>query len=250
MKTPAVTTNSKPSEPLNSTKSLRDFQSTAEESLSFLSGKFEELKTEIIGLKTEVKKIAGLENENEQLKKKLLSLESRLNAIEQHHNETDVILTGIPEKEKIRGISTRQLVQQFSENIGLHLNHTEVESCKRFICNEEHTNNNPSTSSSSRRPSKIMIKFKSFQAKEKFKNHVRSHKKQHKIIDFCNEKVNYYASDHLTKYFNDLFNNAKQLAHNAKYSYVWVSNSKIFAKKSNASPLIPITNHEDLKKIN
>lgn len=244
-----IATSSQTSQSSANIKSLQEFQSTAETSLNFLSGEFEKFKAEMTNLSTQVKRIAGLEKENEHLKAKLISLESRLNATEQQQNEKDVILSGIPEKEKNQGISTQQLVQQFTENIGLHMNRTEVESCCRFVHNEEQSDTRPHTSSSSHRPPKILIKFQSIQAKEKFKNHIRLHKKQHRIIDFCNEKVNYYASDNLTKYFNDLFNSAKNLAKNANYSYVWVSHSKIFAKKSTTSPLIPIKTHEDLKKI-
>lgn len=61
--------------------------------------------------------------------------------------------------------------------------------------------------------------------------------------------VDYYACDHLTKQLNNLFIAAKLKARVKNYNFVWVSDSRIFMKKNNTSPIIPITTTEDLNKV-
>lgn len=231
---------------------LKEFQSSAEPSLSFLSNKFEDLKSELTQLSIQIKKVVFLEKENLSLKGTIAALESKLNNIEQQQNEADLILTGIPEIEKNNEISTKQLVEQFSQKINYKLDSSEIKVCSRLSLHTEETNQaqNPATiSKATRRPPKILVRFHSTKSKENFKNCVRSYKKHHKLLEFHNARIIFYACDHLTKHFNDLFNSTKEIAREKNYSFVWVSGSKIFAKKSNSSPLIQIKNHNDLKSI-
>lgn len=62
-------------------------------------------------------------------------------------------------------------------------------------------------------------------------------------------KSDFYVSDHLTGHFNHLLYCARSIAREKNYNFVWVSDSKIFVKKSRDCPVILIKNLDDLKKL-
>lgn len=229
---------------------LQEFQTTAETSLQFFSNQLEDVLSEIVKLKESVEKLDKLTKENESHKNTIKLLESKLATIEQHQNDCDLIITGIPEMEKACNSTTQSLVKQFSDHIGYQLDDAEIKFCNR-LPHLDRVEKLPSTSSAvpTRRPAKILVKFHSTIQKESLKRHIRTYKKSHKTVKFKESVVNYYACDHLSKNLNNLFNAAKSTATTKNYNYVWVSESKILVKKCNNSPVITIKTLEDLNKI-
>lgn len=58
-----------------------------------------------------------------------------------------------------------------------------------------------------------------------------------------------FINDHLTLDNKKLLNEAKSLAKEKNFSYIWVKNSKILVRKNSTSPIIAIKTNADLKKI-
>lgn len=230
---------------------LQEFQKAAEPSLTFLSSKLDEVLAEITELKKSHKKCELLVKENESLKTTIKQLESKFDNIEQQQNVCDLLVTGLPELEIPGKDATLNVVREFTQHIGYQLDKNQIKYCSR-LPHSVSENEIPSTSSAPpiKRPAKILVKFHSTQQKEHLKTYIRTYKKSNKTVTFKNQKVNFYACDHLSKQLNNIFTAAKTTAKAKNYSFVWVNDSRIFVKKCNTSPTIPIKTVEDLRKIN
>lgn len=230
---------------------LQEFQIAAEPSLTFISNKLDELLAEVNKLKESHKKCESLIKENESLKSVIRQMESKFDTIEQQQNVCDLLVTGLPELEIPGKDATLNVVKEFSQHIGYQLDKNQIKYCSR-LPHSVPENEIPSTSSANsiKRPAKILVKFHSIQQKEHLKTYIRTYKKSNKTVTFKNHKVNFYACDHLSKQLNNIFTAAKTTAKAKNYSYAWVNDSRIFVKKCNTSPTIPIKTMEDLRKIN
>ncbi|KAL4706236.1 hypothetical protein ACJJTC_013779 [Scirpophaga incertulas] len=62
-----------------------------------------------------------------------------------------------------------------------------------------------------------------------------------------NNKI--YVNEHLTKNNKSLLKQCKSKALECKFKYVWTKNCRIFVRKGDSTPSIPITTITDLKKV-
>lgn len=244
-------------------KKLTDFQFTAENSLSFFSGKCDEMESQIQIAADLSKRVESLERDNLKLKETIEVLENRLADIEQNQLGDELVLSGVPELEQSLKISTEVLVERFAESTGCPVLSSDLRSCKRLRFSDENTSTKssalgqsvsptvvkPSTSSSVPRPSKILLNFYSTRTRDEFKSKLRSFKKSSKFVNFCDRNVDFYVSDHLSKHFNHLFFCAKNFARENNFSFVWVKDSQIYLKKDRDGSPFLVKNLKDLMRL-
>jgi hypothetical protein len=168
-----------------------------------------------------------------------------VNKLEQSSYCNDLILCGIPELEK-DDRTTSDIVVQFINHIdGPKITNKDIRSAYRIIPRAS-----PSQHKDGKKPpKKILVKFHSTQLRDATKLSIRSVKKESPSITFEKIKVNFYAADYLSPYYNQLLYSAKDFAKNNNYSRVWVSNSNVMIKKSNATLPTVIKSLDDLQKL-
>lgn len=232
-------------------RELMEFKTSALTSLKFYSDNFDDIKSKIDQIPGLIKRNNELSLENSRLKSLVCTLEERIAETEQQQISNELILSGIPEVERSLSLPTLGLVEMFCTEIGHKLESTDIRFCKRLKFGDDGTSDpsRPSTTKSSPKPPKILIKFYSQKARDEFKKKVRFVKRDKKFLDIFNVKCDYYVSDHLTKHFNGLLCGARSFAREMRYEFVWVSDSKIFIKRNRDSPVTVVNSLEDLKRL-
>lgn len=228
---------------------LMAFQTSAEKSLQFFSDEFDKLKTSSDIVQSQSKLIKDLQQENIKLRSAVKDLELKVEEILQVSNEKDLILTGIPEIESRLGTTTGKLVADFAGEIGFNLYQSDIKECRRLrFSDSTESTTNPRASSSSYVPKaqKILLKLHDKKTRDDLKSFIRDRKRETKYVDFHSCKVDFYASDHLTGYFNHLFVCTKSFAKDNNFSFVWVNGSNIFIKKQKDSKAFSVKSLNDL----
>ncbi|XP_053617306.1 uncharacterized protein LOC128679231 [Plodia interpunctella] len=95
----------------------------------------------------------------------------------------------------------------------------------------------------------IIVALHNRYTKEEFIAAARKHKGlQLSGLGFSSD-LKYFINDHLTLHNKSLLKEAKRLASDNNFRYVWVKHCQILVRKSDTSPIIRIKNENDLQKI-
>lgn len=213
-----------------------------QESLTFLSGQYEDLKKLLDTTSTELKSI---KEENKTLKENINSLTARVKAIEDENIHLhqwvrlqNVEIIGIPEK-KDENITA--IVQKVSQHIGVHIEPSDLEFAHRV---------QPQRAESNDCPRPIIVRLR----QRAIKDYIIAAARKYRDLNTCavgmeGESHRIFINDHLTKDNKMLLTSCKQKAKELKYKYVWTKNCRIFCKKNETSAPIPIVSVQDLLKI-
>ncbi|XP_049872258.1 uncharacterized protein LOC126371096 [Pectinophora gossypiella] len=206
-----------------------------------------EIKSEILEVKSSVTAVSNkLQNLDarlqvvERAQDDALKLEQRISQLESDLNEknqwarlNNVEIKGVPMKDRENLFN---VVTAIGSKIMYPITKQSINFVTRVPSKDNHS-----------KP--IILSFINRYVKEDFIAAARSTKKLYPT-DIGLEGTNQiFVNDHLTVQNKILFTEAKKLAKAKDYDFIWVKNSKIFARKSPESKVITIKNSKDLDKI-
>lgn len=222
-------------------KNLTDLVDSFQRTISFLSDRYDELKT-ALDVKTE--NITSLEKSNTTLQEAVQSLTKRLNNTEQHARANNVEIQCVPE-DKSENVIDKLL--DISKVIKSKVKDADISQCTRIAKKD----------SESTRPRSILVKFNTPRLRDEFLAAAiqfnRSHPQDRlntSHLGATTDKVQpIYVVEHLSADNKSLHAAARARAKELGFKFVWVRNGRIFMKKSEDSDRIFIDSAEKLKDL-
>ncbi|KAG8277996.1 hypothetical protein J6590_030537 [Homalodisca vitripennis] len=212
-------------------------------SLEFFSKKIDEYDKEVKDLKQTVKSLEksnqSLKGTNSELVIDLSCYKMDLENLQQYNNRNrNVQIEGIPEA---NGESMEKIVEKLSEITGEPINfNLDVQAVHRIPTKRPNV------------PKPIVLQLTNRQKRDSLlrKSKIASKTKEIKSTDFVPgvPRTNVYVNEHLTPYFRNLFYYSKKLRESG-FKFVWISEGKIFVKKTEDDRKIRISVMEDLQKL-
>ncbi|CAH2092605.1 unnamed protein product [Euphydryas editha] len=200
--------------------------------VDFYSEKYEEL---ITFKDIAEKKMIAMERKHVYLEKCNKALEERVIELEQKEKERNLEIAGLEmqEKENIKNVVTK-----IAEK--LNLNPDDVEDAKRVGGNKYNEKQ--------QRPRPVVVTLHTKTARDQWLNQRKTRLTNGNI--YGNEsKQTIYINEDLTKYKRQLLWSAKNQL-KSSYNYIWVQNSNVLVKKSEAEKKIyKIKCEDDIKKL-
>lgn len=213
-----------------------------QETITFISGQYEDLKKLLCTTNLELKSV---KEENNTLKENLCLLTARVKSLEDENIKQqqwvrlqNVEITGIPEN---ANENTVAIVQKISQHIGVHIEQSDLEFAHRVQPRR-------AVSAVSARP--IIVRLRQRAIKDQIVAAARKYRNLNtRDMGIGGEINNIYINEHLTKDNKMLLSSCKQKAKEVNFKYIWTKNCRIFVRKNESSPPIPIISMQDLSKI-
>ena len=202
-----------------------------EDSVEFMSKEYHDMKVEL-NQNSEV--IHQLTKENVELKASVSDLSVRLNIVEQHSRQDNLEINGIPENQAENLVST---VVQLGKTISCNIEANDISSVSRV----------KKLDSQSSRPRSIIVKLKNARKRDevlasvmKF-NRVRvTDKLNSSHLGYGGAKQPVFVSEHLSPQNKIIHAEARKMAREKKYKYVWVRDGRILVRKEDGARAIQI----------
>ncbi|CAK1599947.1 unnamed protein product [Parnassius mnemosyne] len=220
-----------------------------QESSMFISGQYEDFRKELVELKkllaTTTSELKCIREENKSLKNSVTAQAARIKALEDENlrqqqwtRMQNIEITGIPEN---KAEDTKQIVLKLSQHIGAPIQQTDIDFAHRV---------QPRRAVSAARARPIVVHLRQRAVKDKVIAAGRKYRTLNaKDLGMGDETNRVYINEHLTKENKILLNTCKQKAKEINYKFVWTKNCRIFVRKDEASPPIPISSSTDISKI-
>lgn len=228
--------------------SMQSQMSTIENTLSYMSNQYDDLLKTLKSTTAEVKK---LKDENTILRNTIDENSVRIKRLEEDNARQqqwsrlqNIEVIGIPEN---KDEDTTQIVVKLADKIGIKLEGNDVEFAHRVQSRKS------SSLASSRT---IIARLRHRHTKDTLIAAARKHRNlkpsdiglsAHNTLDSRN--TNIYINEHLTHSNRALLKLCKNKAKETMYKYVWTKNCRIYVRRDEKSPPIPIITDTDLSKI-
>lgn len=210
---------------------LRKEVEELKQSMSFMNETFEALRTKGDELETLKKEHASLKLEKAELEQSLANTRKELIELKQYTRLSNIEIKGIPQNENE---SLGDIVQKIGEKIGLNFEPTDIDVVHRVPTKD-------------RKKTNVIVKFATRAARDNFLQCARKKRLSADDIGFS-ETNPVYLNEHLCPEYKMLLGLA--IARKKEnWKFVWVSNSKILARKAENSTVIHIATRDDLSKI-
>ena len=224
-------------------KTLEDLKSKIdkiEQSLNFLSGKYDELISNSSNVNNIIR---DLNEENKIIKESLHKsvndielLKQEVNNMEQYMRRDCLEIRGIP---VLTGEDTSQLVKKVGEIIEVQVQDQDISISHRL------------TDSRPDRDPALIVKFARRNVRDKFYK-VRKNLRGKSLRDigitrFAGRKI--FIVESLTQHNRKLFNECLQKKKDLNYRFIWTTHGKILLRKDEDSPVITITKRNDIDKL-
>lgn len=186
-------------------------------------------------VKEQQKQISKLEEENKSFKFEIDCLSNEINELQQYSRIMNVEISGIPETENEQIMT---VVSDVAKCIGVQTTPGDVLIAHRV------------PTKSTKRPKPIIVQLKSRVERSKW---LEAFKGKRNLT--CNDinsslpKNSFYVNEHLTARNKSLLYEAKNFAREYSYDFTWVTNGKIFIRKSKGSPAKRIFSLNDLDRL-
>lgn len=227
-------------------KALRLNQTEFSNSLDSINQKFDNFIKLTKIVENQGVQIKQLEEENFKLNKQVTTISNRLEILEDNTYKANLILHGIPDdSDEVTQVKVEQVLKAL-----------EVSSCIREIKNITRVHHNKKVlNDDSINP--ILIECDNILTKKKIFDAVKAKKI---ILDrnlFITDlgfnthsgKLDFFVTDHLTKFKQNLLFKARQLKADKVVQFVWVQINSILAKKTVNSKIIKIYSDESINKL-
>lgn len=201
-------------------RELKAEQQSLTQSLEFAHETIEDLTKK---LDAETAKNAGLASENAALERTLQDLEGRLVHLEQYSRKANLEIQGVIRKDDE---SVSEILSKVGSAINEPIADSDIEACHRVP-----------TRNADR--SHIIVQFKSKAKKTRLTNNDLG----------LENTAPVYVNEHLCPALKKLLVMAVKRKHEYHWKSVWSHNGKIFAKQTDDSPIVSITNENDIGKI-
>ncbi|XP_077492078.1 uncharacterized protein LOC144102789 [Amblyomma americanum] len=211
---------------------LRKEVEELKQSMTFMNDSFEAFRMTGEELEALKKEHAALKLEKDELAQTLAKTQKELIELKQYSRLSNVEIKGIPETEDE---SLVEVVQKIGEKIGMDVETTDIDVVHRVPTKEKTKKN-------------VIVKFASRAARDKFLQSARKKRLSANDIGFS-ETTPVYLNEHLCPEYKALLGMAIARKKANNWKFVWVSNSKILARKAENSTVIHIATRDDLSKI-
>lgn len=195
-----------------------------QESINFMSSKFDEV---IKGITENKKKIQNIEKENKNLKSEIKLLKQSVKMLNDQRVKNDCVVSGIVVNNEA---SAAETVIELSKTVGVEIQKETID--EAYYLRRKNLSN-PTTS--------LVVKFNSKSAKEKLMS-VKSNLKKNETTKSI------YVNDFLSKESLELLNYAKTLR-SVGYQSIYSHAGRIYAKKSDITKPRLIKSEEDVDSI-
>lgn len=211
---------------------IRTSLKTIEDSLSFLSSQYEEMK----------KRMEELEGENKKSKEYIYILEDKIETLQKVQNKCSLEIKNVPKQNDESKSTLINMVCQLSSSLKVDVKSQDIKDVYR------------ASSKGDKKP--IVVELTSYIQKSNLMQAVKRHNAQNK-----NNKLNTYqlglkcntipifVSEHLTQKGNRLFYLARELSKTLKFKFCWTSLGEVFVRKDENSPIIKIISECQIKSL-
>ncbi|KAM7281728.1 hypothetical protein ISCGN_005991 [Ixodes scapularis] len=205
-------------------------------SMDFMNGQFELMKKKLdevlkenVALKKENE---GLRQTNADLQKEMKECQTRLLLCEQYTRNVNLEIKGIP---KCDNEQLGTVLTQIGEIIGESITHSDIEVCHRVptrIAGE----------------SNIIVQFLNRRKRDTVLE--KAKKRRITSVDLgLSPALPVFVNEHLCPALKRLLGKAIGRKREFHWKFVWAKNGKIFARKSDSTPIVQLVNEDDLVKI-
>lgn len=221
------------------TNRINEFQ----DSIMYISGQYEELKNLLGTTSTALKCV---KDENRALKENLVTLESRVKILEDDNMKQqqwdrlqNIEITGVSEE---KDENTLSIVQKISQHIGVTIVPADLEFAHRV---------QPRRGASAVRGRPIIIaRLRHRAVKDQIIAAARKYRNLNtKEVGISGENSKIYVNEHLTKNNKMILSSCKNKVRELNYKFIWTKNCRIFVRKNESSPPIPINSLSDISKV-
>ncbi|XP_052737976.1 uncharacterized protein LOC128198153 [Bicyclus anynana] len=210
-----------------------------------------ELKVNLTEVKTEnntiKEKIQLIEKDFIDLEKNNKLLTEKLLHKEQQDRRNNIEITGIPFK---KGENLLSIFNLLATKVGFTPSSSDVDCIHRVRRYPREGRPGDSTRNEDAQPQNIIVKFTQHNRKNAMIAAVRARRGLTTAdvgIDGAAKPI--FINDHLAPHNKMLYGRARKAGRELGYKYIWLSDCKIFLRKSDASKAILISSESDLIKI-
>uniref|UniRef100_A0A2H1X1G7 SFRICE_036806 n=1 Tax=Spodoptera frugiperda TaxID=7108 RepID=A0A2H1X1G7_SPOFR len=213
--------------------------SEIEHSIQLFNLGYEEMKSRLecleLAHKDNTKRLNDLSNSvNAQAVSKL---EAKIEAMEQQARSCNLEICNLPEK---RNENLFAIVDSIGCAINVPVSHNDIMSIHRVPHAQQHD----------RKPKNIIIKFRTRIIRDNILSAYRQKKGlTSDQLGISGASLNIYFNEHLTLHNKALFREAKKIANEIGFKYVWVRNGTVLVRERDGLSSIAIRSKEDLKRI-
>lgn len=208
------------------------------ESVNFCSDKISDFETKIAKFGEVMARVPRLEKENESLRKEVSVLSSKIDNIEQHNRSNNIEIQNVPEN---TGENLLQLISKIGSHVGCPVESSSLDYITRVPTHV------------SDKPKNIVARFVSKIKRDNFlaayKAKRLSNREKRAGLSIADVSERLYVGEHLTMNNKLLHKEARKVAREKDYKYVWTQNGKILIRKADNSRIIYINNVSDLNKL-
>lgn len=215
-------------------------------SMSLINEKYEHMLKKFSTFDEERKELTNvnqaLKMELQATTKKLQDLSAAHNDLEQYVRRECVEIRGIP-------LPSSQSKEDTNEIVLKVANLMDVDIEDRDISISHRLRNSESYKGKGNKCPPIIVKFVRRITKDKF------YKARRKLNDLSTKDLGYpiaqriFIAESLTQKNKELFKEAYQVRKDKQFKYIWTSSGKIFFRRNDTSPVLPIMGMNDLVKI-
>lgn len=216
---------------------LRKEISEITESLNFHVKCHDDLKLRVDTISSDTIKVKTLESDIANLRCVIDDLQNEQNLQQQKERIMNLEISGIPEK---RNENLTDYILSIANAISVNISSEDIVRVHRVQPRVQQTG----------RPKNIIAHMKSIFIKDSIISGMRKNRGLSTIdIGIPGEPRQIYVNEHLSPVFKQLYKSTRDAVKSSNFKYVWVRNCKIYVRKDDTSPALPIKNIKDLNKI-
>lgn len=208
-----------------------------EKSISLLSAEYDEMKPSLTsitaGIRDAKSKCKTVDDDVNELKEKF-------EKVEYYQRESNVEIHGLPEHRNEILLNT---MQQLARVVDCPLEKDDVQYCSRV----------KKIDTTDKKPRTVIMKLKDVRSRDallaavgKYNKNNSKNKLSSSLLGMGGVREPVYVSEHMSPTMKSLHAATRIAAKQNKYTFVWVRNGRIMARKSEKSPMIHIRNKQSL----
>lgn len=220
---------------VNSLLEMKAKIDSIENSMSFLTEKYDEVLKEVSQLRTENlklrKELQDVKTSEESTQTQVNNLTSEIAELNQYGRRMNLEIQGLPVEGDLQSENMKSVLEKVAQDIGVRFEPELIHQAHRL----QPRNNG--------RPPTVIVQFHSKETRDRWIQRGRSAK-----LNRNNNKV--FFNENLCPQYRQLLREAKARANAHKYLFVWFSGGQIRVKKDeNTKNVIVVKNMGDLNKI-
>lgn len=213
--------------------------SEIEKSIQSFNLSYEDMKSRLECLEVEHKETVKRLNDvsNSVNTQAVAKLEAKIEAMEQQARSCNIEICNLPEK---RTENLFAILDSIGSAINIPVSHNDIISIHRVPRGQQHDN----------KPKNIIIKFRTRIIRDNILSACRQKKGlKSDQLGMSGAPVQVYFNEHLTLNNKALFREAKKIANEIGFKYVWIKNGTVLVRERDGLSAFAIRSREDIKRI-